>query len=114
CCNNSVPVAVGGPLLELCDILPRAHGPLGSKQTLDVDAAERRSVDPPTEFLRPNVAHEVRGRIRVPVRVTVKTNNPLTGTLGAPIAGRVELLLGKRGHEQAKPLELLGVEDAVE
>jgi hypothetical protein len=66
------------------------------------------------ELLGTNVPHEVGGRVRVAVGVAVEASHPAARPLGAPVLGLVELLLGEGRQQQAKPLDLLRVQDPVE
>ncbi len=63
-----------------------------------------------TELLRADVAHEVRGAVRVAVRVTVEARNALARLHRATVDRCVELLLRERRDEQPQSFELLRVQ----
>src|SRR5690606_15071911 len=112
--DDDVAVEVGRALLELGEVLDRAQRALGPEQALLRNAAKRRRVYPPAHLLRPNVADEMRRRIRVAVRVTVEARHAEMRPLTAPVVGHVELLLRERRDEQSEPFELLRIQDTVE
>src|SRR5262249_17413252 len=66
---------VGGPLLELGEVLDRLQRSLRAEQPLDVDAAQRRGVNAVTEGLRADVPDQMRRGIGVPVGVTLETGD---------------------------------------
>ena len=111
---DGVTVEVRRALLELREILDALHRPLRAEQPLDVHAPERRRVDAVAMLVRTDVADRVRGRVRVPVGVTVEAGHALVGGEGATVLGGVELRLGKRRDEEPQALELLGVEHVLE
>ena len=59
--DHRIAVEVGGPLLELGEVLDALQRPLRAEQPLDVHAAQRRRVEPVAELLRADVADQVRG-----------------------------------------------------
>src|ERR1035441_8204222 len=61
CRNHLVAVEVGGSLLELSKVFNRLQGPLGTEEALNVHAAQGRSLNAMTEFLRPDIAYQVEG-----------------------------------------------------
>ncbi len=65
-------------------------------------------------LLRAYVADQVRRAVGVTIDVAVEACNALAWAFGAPIVGQVELLLSERREQQAEPVELLGVQDALE
>ena len=69
------PSKVSGALFELREVFDRLQRALRTEQSLNVYAAQRRRFDPAPIFLRPNVADEVRGAVRVAVDVTVETSD---------------------------------------
>ena len=77
--GDGVAVEVSGSLLELGEVLDRLQGPLGTEETLNVDAAQRGRLDPVPELLGPNVTDEVGGAVRVPVYVTVEAGHAEAG-----------------------------------
>jgi hypothetical protein len=52
--------------------------------------------------------------VAVAVDVAIEAGHAPAGALGAAVIRLIELLLGERGHEEAEPLDLLGIEDPVE
>ncbi len=66
------------------------------------------------EFLRPNVADEVIGAVRVPVRMAVEARDALARLRRTPVRRRVELLLREWREQQAQAFELLRIQDAAE
>ena len=88
--------------------------PLRAEQPLDVHAAQRGRVQAVAELLRPDVAHQVRRGVRVPVDVAVEAGHALARLQRAPVVGGVELLLRERRQQQPQALQLLRVQDAVE
>jgi hypothetical protein len=72
---------------------------LRTEQPLDVHPAQRGSINSMPELLRPNVAHQVSGRIGMAVHMAVKTGDPTAGPLAAPVFGLIELLLRERGDQ---------------
>ncbi len=111
-----VAVEVGGPLLELREVLDRLQRALRPEEALDVHAAQRRSVDAVTELLGPDVPDEVGGVVGVTVDVAVEASHAehTVSTVGPSVLGGVELLLGELREQEPEPLQLLRVEDAVE
>src|SRR5205823_6165909 len=101
-------------LLELGEVYHRSQGPLRAEEPLDVHAAQRGRIDPTPELLRPDVAHQVRSGVGMPVGVTVEAHHAAAGPYRAAILGGIELLLRELAQEQSEPVELLGVEDPVE
>ena len=114
--GHGVAVEVGGPLLELGEVLDRLQRPLRAEQPLDVHAAQARRVDAAAMALRPNVADQMRrpGRVAVDVAVEAGHADHAGGVLGLAVGRGVELLLRELRHQQAQPLQVLRIEDAVE
>ena len=79
-----------------------------------MDAAQGRRGDAVTELLRPDVADEMRRRVRVAVDVALKTHDAPALLDGPPVLRLVELLLGERRDQQPQTFQLLRVENAVE
>ena len=96
--RHRVAVEVGGPLLELGEILDRLQGPLRAEHALDVDAAQRRRFDAVPEFLGPHVRSQVEGPVGVAVDVAVEAGHAAAGFDAAAVVRGVELLLRHR-HE---------------
>ena len=71
-------------------------------------------LDAVAELLRPDIADQVRRPVGVTVRVAVEAHDSAAGLCRATIVGQVELLLGKRRHQEPQPVELLRVQQAVE
>ena len=112
--RDRVAVEIGGPLLELGEVLDRFQGPLRAEQPLDVHAAEAGRVDAVAELLRADVADQVRGRVGVAVDMAVETDHATMGGQRAAVQRLVELLLRERRDQQPQPFELFGVQDAAE
>ena len=72
-----VAVEVGGPLLELGEVLDGLQRALRAEQALDVHAAQRRRVDAVAVLVRPDVADGVRGGVGVAVGVAVEAGDAL-------------------------------------
>ena len=64
-----------------------------------------------TEFLRTDVPNEMGRAIGVAVGVAIETGGAAARLRRAAILGLVELLLRERRHQEAEPLQLLGIED---
>ena len=107
-------VEVGGPLLELGEVLHGLERALRAEQALNVHAPQRWRVDAMAMLVGPNVADRVGGGVRMAVGVTVEAGNALMGLQAAAVFGGVELLLGKRRDQQPQSFELLGIEDVFE
>jgi len=86
-----IAVEVGGALFELGKILDRLEGSLRAKQSLDIHAAQRRRFNAVSEFLRPNVAHEMVGSVGVTIGVTIETGYTQGGPVGSTVLRGVEL-----------------------
>jgi hypothetical protein len=112
--DHVIPVEVGPALLELGEALDAPQRPLRAEEALDTDAPQHWRVDPVAVRLGADVRGQVRRPVRVAVGVAVEAGDPPGRPGGASVLGRVELLLRERGDEQPQPLELLGIEDAVE
>ena len=112
--DHRVAVEVRGALLELGEVLDGLQRALRAEQPLDVHAAQRGRLDAMTEFLRADVAHEVRRAVRVAVGVTIEARDALARLHRTAVAGRVELLLRERREQQAQSFELLRIQDAAE
>jgi hypothetical protein len=67
-----------------------------------------------SERIRADVTDGVRRRIRVTVGVAIETRDALMCLQAPAIFRQVELLLGEGRHEEAQPLELLGIENLFE
>ena len=67
-----------------------------------------------TEFLRTDVADQVRGPVGAAILVAVEAGDAQTRVLAPPIGREIELLLRERREEQPQAFELLRVQDAVE
>ena len=65
------------------------------------------------ELLRANIAHQVRGTIRVPVYMAIKACDAPAWKLAAAVLGLIELLLGEWSDKQSETLELLWVQDSI-
>src|SRR3954447_23673327 len=65
-------------------------------------------------WLRTVIARKVGRRIGVTILVAIEAGHAAARLLRAAILRLVELLLRKRCQEEAQPLKLLGIEDAVE
>lgn len=63
----------------------------GAEQPLDVHAAKGRRVQAVSEFLGPDVAHQVRGAVGMPVHVAVEARDAPAGNLGTAVLGLIEL-----------------------
>ena len=72
-----VPVEIGGTLLELREILDALERPLRSEEPLNIDAAQRRSIDPMPERIGPNVTDGMRRGVGVAVCVAVEARDTL-------------------------------------
>jgi CheY-like chemotaxis protein len=70
--DHRIAVELGGPLLELREVLDALQGPLRTEQPLDVHAAQRGRIQAVAELLRANVSHQARGPVRVAVHVAVE------------------------------------------
>src|SRR5262245_32027686 len=88
---NRVSVKIRRALFELGEILDRFQGSLRAKQTLDVDATETGSIDAVAILIRSDVAHGVRGRVRMPIRVTIKTGHTQVRLKCTPVISCIEL-----------------------
>src|SRR5258705_10079408 len=71
-------------------------------------------MDAVADLLRRNAADQVCRTVRVAVRGAVEARDAAARPFRPPILGLVELLLRERREQQAKALDLLGVQDAVE
>ena len=67
-----------------------------------------------TEFLRADIADQVGGAVGIPVLMAIEAGDPEAGLLATAIRGGIELLLRERRHQEPQPLELFGIQDAVE
>ena len=63
---------------------------------------------------RTSVGRKMRRPIRMTVCVAIEAGHAPTRQLRTAIFGLIELLLRKRCHQKAQPLELLRIDDAVE
>ena len=79
-----------------------------------LDAAQSGRLDAVPELLRPDIADEVRGPVGVAVGMAIEAGHAAAGLCRATILGQVELLLRERRHQEPQPVELLGVQEAVE
>ena len=110
-----IAVEVGGPLLELGEVLDGLQRPLRAEQPLDVHAAQRGRVDAVAVLVGADVADGVRGGVGVAVGVAVEAGHARgCGLQAAAVVGGVELLLRKRRDQQPQAFELLGIEDVLE
>ena len=75
---TGIAIEVGGPLLELGEVFDARQRPLRAEQPLDVHAAQGRRIDAVAELLRPDVADQVRGAIRVAIRVAIEAGHAPT------------------------------------
>ena len=114
CGDDRIAVEIGSALLEFGEILDRFQGALRAEEPLDVHAAERRRIDAMAIRLRTDIAGKMRRAIGVAVRMTIEASDATTRFLRTPILGLVELLLRERRQQQAQPLELFRIQDAVE
>src|ERR1700724_4516188 len=64
--------------------------------------------------LRSNIADEMRRTVGVAIRMTIEAGDATARFVRTPILGLVELLLRERRQQQAQPLELFRIQDAVE
>ncbi len=112
--DDRIAVEIGGPLFEFGEILNGLQCPLGAEQPLNVDAAQRGSLDAMPELLRPDVAHQVGSPVGVAVGMAVKARHAAGRFRAAPVFGLVELLLRERSHQQPEPFDLFRVQNAVE
>src|SRR5437870_4782933 len=67
-----------------------------------------------TEFLRTNIADQMRGSVRVTIRVAIETRHASMSTLRTPVVSLIELLLRKRSHQEANSFDLFWIQDPVE
>src|ERR1035437_515435 len=114
CRNHLVAVEVGGSLLELSKVFNRLQGPLGTEEALNVHAAQGRSLNAMTEFLRPDIAYQVEGAIGAAIRMVVQARNPAARLLRAAVDRLIELLLRKRSQQQPQTFKLLRVQNSGE
>ena len=112
--RDRIAVEIGGPLLELGEVLDRFQGPLRAEQALDVHAAQRGHIDPVPILLRPDVADEVGGAVGMAVDVAIEAGHAPAGLHGAAIVRGIELLLRQRRQQQPQAFQLLGIEDPLE
>src|SRR5690606_25816100 len=112
--DDWVAIKVSRALFELGEILNRLEGSLTAEQPLYVYAAQGGRIDPATELLRPDIAHQMEGRICVAVSVAIETRDAEAWLFAAAIVRGVKLLLRKRSHKEPQAVELLGVQDAIE
>src|SRR4030095_16906361 len=105
-----VAVEIGGALLKLREVLHALHCPLRAEETLDVDTAQRRSIDAMPVCIGADVTDGVRRGVRVAGGMAGKTSHALVGLKAAAIIGGVELCLGKRRHEQSQTFDLLRIQ----
>src|ERR1035437_3396798 len=94
-----IAVEVCAPLFKLGEILHRLEGTLRAEKTLDIHSAKRRCINTVSEFLRPNVAHEMIGSVGMAIGVTIETGYTQAGPVGSTVFRGVELLLRKLGDQ---------------
>ncbi len=113
--RQDVAVEVGGPLLELGEVLDALEGALRAEQPLDVDAAQAGRVDAAAVALRADVADQVRRGRRVAVDVAVEAGHAAhaIGLFRLAVVTGVELLLRELRNQQAHAFQVLGIKDAV-
>ena len=70
-----VAVEVGGPLLELREVLNRAQRALRTVDLLVEHAAQAHRVEPEAIRLRPDIRRQMEGRIGVEIGVAVETSD---------------------------------------
>ena len=104
--DHGVAVEIGCPLLELSEVFHAFQRPLRAEQPLDVYSAKRGRVQAVAELLRPDVAHQVRRGVGVPVDVAIKANHALAWFQRAAVVRGVELLLGERRQQEPQTLQL--------
>ena len=113
-CYHWVSIEIGGTLLKFSKVFNTLEGSLRPEQPLNVHTPQRRRIQAVTEFLRSDVADQVRPCISVTVHVAVKTGDPSAGTLGTAVVRLVELLLREGRYEKPETLQLFRVENTVE
>src|ERR1039458_7360741 len=112
--NDWVPIEVRRTLLKLRKIFDGLQRPLRTEQALNVNAAQRGSLNPMPELLRANVPDQMRGAVRVPIHVAIEAGDAAVRAFATAVLGLIELLLRERRYEQAQPLYLLRVHNSVE
>src|SRR6266403_3573804 len=73
--EDRVAVEVSGALLELSEIFNRLERSLRTKQALNVNAAERWRLNPPSVFLRTSVSHQMKCSGRMTVDVAIEAGD---------------------------------------
>src|SRR6266851_3938828 len=111
--DDRVPVKISSALFELSEIFHRFQRPLGTEETLDVNAAQRRRFDPVPEFLRTNVSDEMECAVGPTVCVTIKAGDSAARLHGTTIVRLIELLLRKGSEQQPQPFDLLRIQNSV-
>src|SRR5688572_32837271 len=99
-------IKVSGALLELGEILDGLERALRPEEALHVHAAEGRRVDAVPVLVRTNIADGMRGGIGMSVGMAIETTYSEMSLQAAAVFSGVELLLGKRGDQQAQSFEL--------
>jgi hypothetical protein len=101
-----IAVEVGGPLLELGEVLDRAQRALGAVNLLVEHAAQAGGVEPETGRLRPHLGGLMEGTVAVEVGVAVQACHAqmLLGALA--VLGLIEFLLRERREQQPQAFHL--------
>ena len=111
---DRVAVEVGGPLLELGEVLDRAQAALRAVDLLVEQAAQADRVEPEAALLRPDVGVEVELAGRVAVDVAVEAGHAQAGLAVLRSSVGIELLLRERRQQQAQAVELHRRQDVLE
>src|ERR1019366_2423885 len=112
--NHRISVEVSGTLFKLGEVFNGLQCPLRSEQALNIYPAQRRRVNPMTEFLRPGVTSQMGGPIGVTVGMAVEAGYSPACALGTAVFRGIELLLWESGNQEAQTFQLLWIQNAIE
>src|SRR5207249_4358159 len=114
CGGDRISIEVRSTLFELGEVFDALQGALRAEQSLNVHSAQTRRFDAMPKLLGTNVAHQVRGRVGMAIRMTVEAGYTSARLLSPAIFCLIELLLWKRRNQQPQSLKLFRIQNTVE